>query len=247
MLLSSVIMAVLGITFLLIGVDGNMLWTFIGVILLPIGALGTYSSFAKDVEVNNTEAIDPVKQKEEQFQNWISEKLSEYNVSFDDLKYLYTTNKYYIINPDTMKFIFIDFSSNYNHVIPKVSDFFDLKVIDLFNVRQVSLKQSNETKGEIVKDNAIGRALVGGALFGTAGAIVGSSSAKEKQVQSNKRISTVLEIITKDVANPYSTILLYEEKDEMKTDFVKMEHSVNNLYWSLENCLEQNKLRDEVI
>jgi hypothetical protein len=133
-----------------------------------------------------------------------------------------------------MKFVYLDYSVLYN--APNT-----IKKIDLNNINKISLKTNNKVVGEITKENAIGRAVVGGILFGGVGAIVGGESAKEKQTQTNKITSIVLEIITNEVNNPYSTITLYEEKDEMQTNFFYMEKAINNLYWSLQNILQQNK------
>ncbi|WP_375088845.1 DUF308 domain-containing protein [Peribacillus sp. RS7] len=201
----------------------GIVFTGIGIIMVKFSTKGS----SRKKEISNPNTV------EEEFQKWISKSLSQYNVSRNDMKRLYG-NKYYVIKPKLKKFIYIDYSAYYKSANTK-------KIVDLNNVKKISLKINNKIVGEMTKENAIGRALVGGALFGTAGAIVGGASAKETQTQYNQITSIRLEIITNDVKNPYSTITLYQEKDEKQINFIAMEQNINNLYWSLENCLQENK------
>jgi hypothetical protein len=234
---------VLGLLFFFSGISfygeygdaGSIFLIVGGVIFSLLGGFGIYFQL-KDSEqlkeINNSD------RQTEAFTNWIVENLSEYNVSFNDLKPLYTGGRYYIFNRENMKLIFINYRAGYDEKTKKVLDYFDHTVVDLTKVRKISLKTNEQIIGEVTKANAVGRALVGGALFGGAGAVVGSTSAKQTQIQTNEIISIKLEVITTDIDNPYSTILLYDRNDLPSTNFEQMEHSIQNLYWSLENSLQ---------
>jgi len=214
----------------------------LGIIIFGIGVLIAKVS---GIRIEGNQQINDPDRKGEAFENWIAENLIEYDVSIDNLEYLYTGEKYYIYKPEIKKFIFIQYSGKYLDKIKQVEDSFDHAVIDLNNVKKISLKTNDQIIGEITKENAIGRALVGGALFGAVGAIVGGASAKEKQIQTNEVISIELEIVSTDVKDPYSTLLLYHANDKYNTDFEQMEHTINNLYWSLQNCFTTETLNIE--
>lgn len=212
----------------------------IGMIIFGIilGGIGVVLLIAVNRERDGMNIIHDTARKEKVFQEWLSEKFGEYSISKDDLKYLYTADKYYIFKPDLGKFIFINYRGIYYHKNKTVVDKFNEYEIDFTKVKKVALKTNDQVIGEVTKENAVGRALVGGVLFGGAGAIVGSASAKQTQVQTNEIINIKLEVITTDVNNPYSTILLYDRSDSPSTNFEQMEHSIQNLYWSLENSLQ---------
>lgn len=232
----------LGVMFILIGVFSSfvallgeisvfllimgILFIFIGILIVKF----TKNGFKRSIETINPDRV------EDEFQQWLSRStLKEFDIKTkNDLQFLHTANKYYVVIPELMKFVYLDFSVKYK--APNT-----IKIIDLNNINKITLKTNNNIVGEIIKQNAIGRAVVGGILFGGVGAIVGGISAKEKQTQTNKISSIVLEIITNEVNNPYTSITLYDENDEMKTNFFNMEKKINNMYWSLQNLLQQNK------
>ncbi|MGG1398970.1 hypothetical protein ABE288_14370 [Bacillus salipaludis] len=229
---------ILGCFFLIVAFLGevSVFLLILGILCLVIGilmAMFSAKGFKRSIESLNPQRV------EDEFQQWISSStLKEYDInSKNDLQFLHTANKYYAVKPELMKFVYLDYS-----VLYKAPN--SIKKVDLKNINKISLKTNNKVVGEIIKENAIGRAVVGGILFGGVGAIVGGASAKEKQTQTNKITSIVLEIITNEVNNPYSTITLYEEKDEMQTNFFYMEKAINNLYWSLQNILQQKE--DEI-
>jgi hypothetical protein len=239
---------VLGILFIIVGVflifvgflEPISIFSIIfGIVFAGIGGIVVKISA---MSIQEKKIINNPERKEKAFQKWISENMAEYNVSREDMKHLHSGEKYYIFKPEIKKLIFIEYNPKYLDKIKEVKDDFKYIVVDLNKVRKISLRTNEKIIGEITKENGIGRALVGGALFGTAGAIVGGLTAKEKQTQTNKITSIKLEIITNDLTAPYSTIVLYSIVDEAKTDFEKMKHTIQNLYWSLENCLQQESV-----
>ncbi|MFB4167304.1 hypothetical protein [Virgibacillus sp. JSM 102003] len=89
----------IGFSFIIFGFFGPISIGIIifGFILGGIGVvLGSFSITNSNVDylLNDPKRID------EAFKKWISEKLSEYNIVRDDMKYLHTANKYYILKPD---------------------------------------------------------------------------------------------------------------------------------------------------
>ncbi len=189
----------------------NFLLIVSGFIFTLLGSVSSSNNEKEISEINNAERLTV------EYEKWFSEKLSEYKVSLGDEVDLYTANKFYIVNPETMKVIFIK-------QIKRVENSFDFDVIDLNRVRIISIQLNNKIIGEITMENDKGRPIGGGVLFGS----VKASSVK-------------LEVITNELNEPYKTILLYEKKDELNnTDLKKMEHAIYNLYWAMYNCLQQN-------
>lgn len=174
--------------------------------------LGSVSSSTNDKEISE---INSAERLTIDYEKWFSQELSKYKVSLGDEIDLYTANKYYIVNPETMKVIFIN-------QMDDVENSFDFDVIDLNRVRKISIQLNKKIIGEITMENNVWRS-IGFALFG---------SVKPTRVR--------LEVITNELIEPYKTILLYEKKDELNnTDLKKMEHAIYNLYWAMYNCLQK--------
>ncbi|MFD2524157.1 hypothetical protein [Emticicia soli] len=96
------------------------------------------------------------------------------------------------------KFAFVDESHNYS-----ILNFSEIKSVDIKN------NMIDITKSETSKQNSLGRAVVGGAIAGGTGAVVGALTAKEitnSQTESKYSNSTIT-IITKDLDKP---ILRYQ-------------------------------------
>lgn len=151
------------------GVDASSIVILIaGLVFTPIGFLGV-----KFVNLTNEEKriVNDPERKENAFQKWISDNLEEYNVSMEDIVSLETGNRYYILKPEIKKFIFFKYRGRYLDKIKEVEDNFDHIIIDLNIVRTIQLMTNEIVLGEVTKENGIGRALVGGVLFGAAGAI----------------------------------------------------------------------------
>jgi hypothetical protein len=189
---------------------GNFLLIVSGFIFTLLGSVSTSTNDKEISEINSAERLTI------DYEKWFLEKLSEYKVSLGDEIDLYTANKFYIVNPETMKVIFIK-------QLDEVENSFDFKVIDLNRVRKISIQLNKKIIGEITMENDVRRQSGGGSLFGLV---------KAKSVR--------LEVITNELIEPYKTILLYEKKDELNnTDLKKMEHAIYNLYWAMYNCLQK--------
>ena len=175
--------------------------------------LGSVSSSTNEKEISQ---IDSAERLTIDYEKWFLEKLSEYKVSLGDEIDLYTANKFYIVNPETMKVIFI-------RQLDDVENSFDLDVIDLNKVRKISIQLNKKIIGEITMENDVRRQSGVGPLFGLV---------KAKSVR--------LEVITNELIEPCKSILLYENKDELNnTDLIKMENAIYNLYWAMYNCLQK--------
>ena len=186
----------------------NFLLIISGFIFTLLGSVSSSTNEKEMSQINSAERLTI------DYEKWFLEKLSEYKVSLGDEIDLYTANKFYIVNPETMKVIFIE-------QLDEVENSFDYKVIDLNRVRKISIQLNNRIIGEITMENDVGRA-IGFALFGSV-----------------KATSIKLEVITNELIEPYKTILLYEKKDELNnTDLKQMEHAICNLYWAMYNCLQ---------
>ncbi|MGW8902927.1 hypothetical protein, partial [Heyndrickxia sporothermodurans] len=88
----------------------NIFLVIMGVIFTGIGVIIVY--FSSQFRASEQEINDPDR-KEKAFEKWISENLSQYNISKDDMKYLNTADKYYFFKPDMKKFIFINYKGEY--------------------------------------------------------------------------------------------------------------------------------------
>lgn len=188
---------------------GNFFLMVSGFIFILLGSVSSSTNDKEISEINSAERLTI------DYEKWFSQELSKYKVSLGDEIDLYTANKYYIVNPETMKVIFIN-------QMDEVENSFDFDVIDLNRVRKISIQLNKKIIGEITMENNVWRS-IGFALFG---------SVKPTRVR--------LEVITNELIEPFKTILLYEKKDELNnTDLKKMEHAIYNLYWALYNCLQK--------
>ena len=191
---------------------GNFLLIVSGFIFTLLGSVSSSTNDKEISEINSAERLTI------DYENWFLEELSGYKVSLGDEIDLYTANKFYIVNPETMKFIFIKENDDDGN-----EDLFEYDVIDLNRVRKISIQLNKKIIGEITMENDVRRQLGGGSLFGLV-----------------KATSVRLEVITNELIEPYKTILLYEKKDELNnTDLKKMEHAIYNLYWAMHNCLQK--------
>jgi hypothetical protein len=189
---------------------GNFLLIVSGFIFTLLGSVSSSTNEKEISQINSAERLTI------DYEKWFSKELSKYKVSLGDEIDLYTANKFYIVNPETMKVIFIK-------QLDEVENSFDFKVIDLNRVRKISIQLNKKIIGEITMENDVRRQSGGGSLFGLV---------KAKSVR--------LEVITNELIKPYKTILLYEKKDELNnTDLKKMEHAIYNLYWAMYNCLQK--------
>lgn len=95
-------------------------------------------------------------------------------------------------------------------------------------------------KVELYEDNtcamSVGRAVIGGALFGTAGAIVGGSSGK------NKVENLTLVIYTKNLNEPQFTIPLIVSKTlKSSNEYIEAIEFARNVMGALEIVIDKNK------
>ncbi|MFC6039283.1 hypothetical protein ACFPYN_07500 [Paenisporosarcina macmurdoensis] len=189
---------------------GNFLLIVSGFIFTLLGSVSSSTNEKEISQINSAERLTI------DYEKWFLKELSKYKVSLGDEIDLCTANKFYIVNPETMKVIFIK-------QLDEVENSFDYKVIDLNRVRKISIQLNKKIISEITMENDVRRQSGGGSLFGLV---------KAKSVR--------LEVITNELIEPYKTILLYEEKDELNnTDIKKMEHAIYNLYWAMYNCLQK--------
>lgn len=109
----------------------------------------------------------------------------------------------------------------------------DFNVVYKFN--------SNELrKIELFEDNtcamSVGRAVVGGALFGTAGAIVGGSSGK------NKIDNLTMVIYTKNLRQPQITVPIITNRTSKESSiYIRAIQFARNVMGALEIVIEENK------
>lgn len=98
-----------------------------------------------------------------------------------------------------------------------------------------------EIDGNSVASPSIGGAIVGGVLFGGAGAIVGSSN---KTI--NQKIKNIaLKLYVDDIKNPYHRLLFYSNTTAVATNHpyvVQPQKEVNEWYSRFLNIIEKRKL-----
>jgi len=84
------------------------------------------------------------------------------------------------------------------------------EMINLTDVIEVELIQDNDIVSKVSSSSAISRAVVGGALAGGIGAVIGGNTAKSKSLNKLSRISFKFKI--NDMDNPYKEILIFSDK-----------------------------------
>lgn len=98
-----------------------------------------------------------------------------------------------------------------------------------------------EIDGSSVASPSIGGAIVGGVLFGGAGAIVGSSN---KTI--NQKIKNIaLKVYVDDIKNPYHRLLFYSNTSAVATNHpwvVQPQKEVNEWYSRFLNIIEKRKI-----
>lgn len=112
--------------------------------------------------------------------------------------------------------------------------------IILSNNNLISIDTCSLRKVELYEDNtcamSVGRAVVGGALFGTAGAIVGGSSGK------NKIDNLTMVIYTKNLRQPQITVPLITNRTSKESSiYIRAIQFARNVMGALEIVIEENK------
>lgn len=105
------------------------------------------------------------------------------------------------------------FEANLRHIkLDGVSkSYYKMKeMINLTDVIEVELIQDNDIVSKVSSSSAISRAIVGGALAGGIGAVIGGNTAKSKSLNKLSRISFKFKI--NDMDNPYKEILIFSDK-----------------------------------
>lgn len=122
--------------------------------------------------------------------------------------------------------------------------FNDNCIFDLKNMLDVSLRKNEkkiaETKG------GMGGALVGAALFGTAGAIVGSNMTK-KTTTKTQVTSLKINILTRNYKDPLWTIKFLENRNPDQSEYLKLAKSAEEIYSILQAWFkEANEIKPNV-
>lgn len=142
-----------------------------------------------------------------------------------------------IVGLDIPKKIFFVCEKKYIKLDGVSTSYYKMKeMIDLTKVIQVELIQDNDIMTKISSGSAISRAIVGGALAGGAGAIVGGNTATSKSSNKLKKISFKFKI--NDMSNPYKEIIILHENSGI-VNFRKEE--VWKLFGQIELVLDSIK------
>ncbi len=109
-----------------------------------------------------------------------------------------------------------------------------LKIIDFSDIIECSILEDNAT----VMDGGIGRAIVGGAIAGETGAIVGSNTRKAKNVTN----SLILKIVTQNIEEPLIMIsFISSEIERSENTYIEIMREVQELHSTLVVILRNNK------
>lgn len=103
------------------------------------------------------------------------------------------------------------------------------QIINIKDIVKLEIYQNNQ----LVKSSGLGRALVGGVLAGGVGAIVGSNTAKQKEVIE----SIGIKITTNDISNPLIKIQLYGANEQFKGASPGSPYSPNVIEEKLEELI----------
>ncbi|WP_329380312.1 SHOCT domain-containing protein [Anaerofustis butyriciformans] len=140
---------------------------------LDLETLKNFSNVQIIERINHVKIAEKLNQ--EKISNFVPTKKFENYIWFDD------TNKWFAIPSGTIKY-----NINNSHIF-SYDEIINYEVIE---------------DGTTVSTGGLGKAIVGGALFGIAGAIAGGTSKKNKQVCTKLDIK----ITTKDLENPVAII-----------------------------------------
>ena len=117
-----------------------------------------------------------------------------------------------------------------------------VQLIDLNNVIDVQIIEDNQVTNKISNSSVIGRSLVGGALTGGVGAIIGGSTAKSNSTNLVKEIS--LRFKMNDMENPYYDISVFSNSKgiDRGSEFFKNKYKdILNLFGRIELVLENEE------
>lgn len=141
-----------------------------------------------------------------------------------------------IVGIDIPKKIFFDSEKKFIKLDGVSMSYYKMKeMIDLTKVIQVELIQDNEIITKVSSGSAISRAIVGGALAGGVGTVVGGNTAKSKS--SNKLMKISFRFKINDMDNPYKEIVVLYDKNGV--DYRKEE--AWKLFGQIELVLESLK------
>lgn len=175
-------------------------------------------------------------------------KLSKGDISDDELNNfgldietnVINDNSINIVGIDISKKTFFDSEKKYIKLDGVSKSYYKMKeMIDLTKVTQVELIQDNDIITKVSSGSAISRAVVGGALAGGIGAVVGGNTAKSKS--SNKLMKISFRFKINDMNNPYKEIVIVYNKDGI-ANFRKEE--AWKLFGQIELVLESLKNTD---
>lgn len=117
-----------------------------------------------------------------------------------------------------------------------------IQIIDLNNVIDVQIIEDNQVTNKVSNSSMIGRSLVGGALTGGVGAIIGGSTAKSNSTNLVKEIS--LRFKMNDMENPYYDISVFSNSKgiDRGSEFFKNKYKeILNLFGRIELVLEKEE------
>lgn len=144
-----------------------------------------------------------------------------------------------IVGIDIPRKIFFDSEKKYIKLDGVSRSYYSMKeMIDLTKVIQVELIQDNNVITKVSSGSAISRAMVGGALAGGVGAVVGGNTAKSKS--SNKLMKISFRFKINDMNKPYKEIVVLYDKNGV--DYRKEE--AWKLFGQIELVLESLKNMD---
>lgn len=117
-----------------------------------------------------------------------------------------------------------------------------IQIIDLNNVIDVQIIEDNQVTNKVSNSSMIGRSLVGGALTGGVGAIIGGSTAKSNSTNLVKEIS--LRFKMNDMEKPYYDISVFSNSKgiDRGSEFFKNKYKeILNLFGRIELVLEKEE------
>lgn len=115
-----------------------------------------------------------------------------------------------------------------------------IQLIDLDNVIDVQIIEDNQVTSKVSNSSMIGRSIVGGALTGGVGAIIGGSTAKINTADLIKEVT--LRFKMNDLENPYYNIqVFYSEKGVSRGGafFKERYQNILNLFGRIELVLSE--------
>jgi hypothetical protein len=210
-----------------------MLYLYVVIIIVGAIFMVFYENSKEKEQQEKVDNIDDI----------LDDYMKENNISNENVFYFSENKKFLGENYNIYTTISIDIKQKKIYIFEynDYDDYRDKKDI-LFSPRIIKFEDIIEC--ELVEDNAtiqkggIGRAVVGGAIAGGVGAVVGATTRKSKNIVSKLEVH----IICNNIASPMEVIsVISQETDKNGFDYDYLYETANKIYSTIISIIDSNK------